>query len=117
MRFIEICLNEPDKEVVALADALFPFPGHRVTPTPLPRAEVAGKRSPPRLTQLPAREARLTVYNKANNETTIWIVQLKEVYAKQRGGHHRGTVKSVEVIPDVQPAMVGGLSGSDSCLL
>ena len=59
MRFIEICLNEPDKDVVALADALIPFPGHRVTPTPLPRVELAGKRSPPRLSQLPARIAEL----------------------------------------------------------
>jgi primary-amine oxidase len=55
---------------------------------------------------LPPRRARLVVYNKKSNETSIWIVELSEVHAAARGGHDRGKVISSTVVPDVQPAMV-----------
>ncbi|PKI41940.1 hypothetical protein CRG98_037690 [Punica granatum] len=62
MRFIEVVLVEPDKHIVALADA-------------------------------------------KSNETSVWIVELSEVHASTRGGHHRGKVISSKVVPDVQPPM------------
>ncbi|MCO5585975.1 hypothetical protein L7F22_039911 [Adiantum nelumboides] len=98
MRFVEIVLKEPDKHVVALADAYF-FPPFQ--PSILP----VGKGGPVIPKQLPPRQARLIVYNKLTNETSVWIVELTEVYAAARGGHHRGKVLSSEVIPDVQPAI------------
>ncbi|KAK9045633.1 hypothetical protein V6N11_051542 [Hibiscus sabdariffa] len=35
----------------------------------------------------------------------VWIVELSEVHAVTRGGHHRGKVISSQVVPDVQPPM------------
>ncbi|KAJ6814243.1 uncharacterized protein M6B38_140600 [Iris pallida] len=58
--------------------------------------------------KLPPRRARLVVYNKRSNETSIWVVELTEVHAATRGGHHRGKVISSEVVPDVQPPMPHG---------
>ncbi|KAF8703451.1 hypothetical protein HU200_027626 [Digitaria exilis] len=98
MRFVEAVLLEPEKNVVALADAYF-FPPFQ--PSLLPRSK--GSAVIP--SRLPPRRARLVVYNKQSNETSIWIVELSEVHAATRGGHHRGKVISSEVVPDVQPAM------------
>ena len=99
MRFVEVVLLEPVKHVVALADAYF-FPPFQ--PSLLPRT----KGGPVIPTKLPPRRARLVVYNKRSNETSIWIVELSEVRATTRGGHHRGKVISSEVVPNVQPPMV-----------
>ncbi|KAG2243188.1 hypothetical protein Bca52824_094966 [Brassica carinata] len=99
MRFIEVASVEPEKHVVALADAYF-FPPFQ--PSLLPRTK-AGPVIPMRL---PPRRAKLVVYNKKSNETSVWIVELSEVHAVTRGGHHRGRVVSSEVIPDVQPPMM-----------
>jgi len=99
MRFIEVVLLEPDKNVVALADAYF-FPPFQ--PSLLPRTR-GGPLIP---AKLPPRCARLVVYNKKSNETSIWIVELSQVHAVTRGGHHRGKVISSHVVPDVQPPMV-----------
>ncbi|KAM2557930.1 hypothetical protein TB2_014997 [Malus domestica] len=98
MRFVEVVLLEPDKHVVALADAYF-FPPFQ--PSLLPRT----KGGPIIPTKLPPRRARLVVYNKKSNETSTWIVELSEVHAATRGGHHRGKVIASEVVPDVQPPM------------
>ncbi|KAG5234168.1 copper amine oxidase [Salix suchowensis] len=98
MRFIEVVLLEPEKHVVALADAYF-FPPFQ--PSLLPRS----KGGPIIPTKLPPRRARLVVYNKRSNETSLWIVELSEVHAATRGGHHRGKVISSQVVPDVQPPM------------
>ncbi|KZV48214.1 copper amine oxidase 1-like [Dorcoceras hygrometricum] len=98
MRFVEVVLVEPDKHVVALADAYF-FPPFQ--PSLLPRS----KGGPAIHSKLPPRRARLIVYNKKSNETSIWIVELTEVHATTRGGHHRGKVVSSTVVPDVQPPM------------
>jgi hypothetical protein len=99
MRFVEVVLLEPEKNVVALADAYF-FPPFQ--PSLLPRT----KGGPVIPSRLPPRRARLVVYNKQTNETSIWVVELSEVHAATRGGHHIGKVISSEVVPDVQPAMV-----------
>lgn len=99
MRFVEVVLSEPDKNVVALADAYF-FPPFQ--PSLLPRSK-GGALMP---FKLPPRRARLVVYNKKSNETSVWIVELSEVHATTRGGHHRGKVISTRVVPDVQPPMV-----------
>ncbi|KAF2945610.1 hypothetical protein DAI22_02g229366 [Oryza sativa Japonica Group] len=77
MRFVEVVLLEPEKTVVALADAYF-FPPFQ--PSLLPRT----KNTPIIPTRLPARRARLVVYNKMTNETSIWIVELSEVHAATR---------------------------------
>ncbi|KAF2311445.1 hypothetical protein GH714_023065 [Hevea brasiliensis] len=98
MRFIEVVLLEPDKHVVALADAYFFLP---FQPSLLPRT----KGGPVIPTKLPPRRARLVVYNKRSNETSIWIVELSEVHAVTRGGHHRGKVILSRIVPDVQPPM------------
>ncbi|KAL0441056.1 UNVERIFIED_CONTAM: Primary amine oxidase [Sesamum radiatum] len=98
MRFIEVVLLEPDKHVVALADAYF-FPPFQ--PSLLART----KGGPAIPFKLPPRRARLVVYNKKSNETSLWIVELTEVHATTRGGHHRGKVISSTVVPDVQPPM------------
>ncbi|CAH9120247.1 unnamed protein product [Cuscuta epithymum] len=98
MRFVEVALMEPDKNVVALADAYF-FPPFQLSL--LPRK----KKGPVIPTKLPPRQARLVVYNKKSNETSIWIVELSEVHAVTRGGHHRGKVVSSKVLLDVQPSM------------
>ncbi|KAH7430293.1 hypothetical protein KP509_09G092000 [Ceratopteris richardii] len=98
MRFVEIVLNEPDKHIIALADAYF-FPPFQ------PSILHSGKGGPVIPKQLPPRQAKLIVYNKLTNETSVWIVELTEVYAAARGGHHRGKVISSEVISDVQPAI------------
>ncbi|XP_031480060.1 diamine oxidase [copper-containing] 1, peroxisomal isoform X1 [Nymphaea colorata] len=98
MRFVEVVLYEPEKSVVALADAYF-FPPFQ--PSLLPRT----KGGPVIPMKLPPRRARLVVYNKKSNETSIWIVELSEVHAATRGGHHRGKVISSKVVPDVQPPM------------
>uniref|UniRef100_A0A0D9YUD9 Amine oxidase n=1 Tax=Oryza glumipatula TaxID=40148 RepID=A0A0D9YUD9_9ORYZ len=89
MRFVEVVLLEPEKTVVALADAYF-FPPFQ--PSLLPRT----KNAPIIPTRLPARRARLVVYNKMTNETSIWIVELSEVHAATRGGHQRGKLISSE---------------------
>ena len=99
MRFIEVVLLEPDKDVVALANTYF-FPPFQ--PSLLPRT----KGGPIIPMKLPPRRARLVVYNKRSNETSLWIVELSEVHAATRGGHHRGKVISSQVVPDVQPPMV-----------
>ncbi|XP_050223436.1 amine oxidase [copper-containing] zeta, peroxisomal-like [Mercurialis annua] len=99
MRFMEVVLFEPDKQVVALADAYF-FPPFQ--PSLLPRMKGGAPVIP---TKLPARRARLVVYNKRSNETSVWIVELSEVHAVTRGGHHRGKVITSQVVPDVQPSM------------
>ncbi|KAI6686594.1 hypothetical protein NL676_032507 [Syzygium grande] len=70
-------------------------------PSLLPRT----KGGPVIPSKLPPRQARLIVYNKRSNETSIWIVELSEVHAVTRGGHHRGKVISSKVVPDVQPPM------------
>ncbi|KAL2465381.1 Copper amine oxidase family protein [Abeliophyllum distichum] len=98
MRFVEVVLLEPDKHVVALADAYF-FPPFQ--PSLLPRT----KGGPTIPSKPPPRRARLVVYNKKSNETSIWIVELTQVHATTRGGHHRGKVISSTVVPDVQPPM------------
>ncbi|KAI3944807.1 hypothetical protein MKW92_033806 [Papaver armeniacum] len=98
MRFIEVVLLEPDKNIVALADAYF-FPPFQ--PSLLPKSK-GGAFIP---SKLPARRARLVVYNKRSNETSVWIVELTEVHAATRGGPNRGKVVSSQVIPDVQPPM------------
>ncbi|XP_023910729.1 amine oxidase [copper-containing] zeta, peroxisomal isoform X1 [Quercus suber] len=98
MRFVEVALVEPAKSVVALADAYF-FPPFQ--PSLLPKA----KGGPVIPSKLPPRQARLVVYNKKSNETSVWIVELSEVHAATRGGHHRGKVISSKVVPDVQPPM------------
>ncbi|KAK2983341.1 hypothetical protein RJ640_016079 [Escallonia rubra] len=98
MRFIEVVLVEPAKQVVALADAYF-FPPFQ--PSLLPRT----KGGPIIPSKLPPRQARLVVYNKKSNETSIWTVELSEVHAVTRGGHHRGKVMSSKVVPNVQPPM------------
>ncbi|MCD7465429.1 hypothetical protein HAX54_001275 [Datura stramonium] len=98
MRFVEAVLVEPDKSVVALADAYF-FPPFQ--PSLLPRT----KGGPVIPSKLPPRKAKLIVYNKKSNETSIWIVELSEVHAVTRGGHHRGKVISSKVVPDIQPPM------------
>ncbi|XP_020213728.1 uncharacterized protein LOC109797957 isoform X1 [Cajanus cajan] len=96
MRFIEVVLLEPDKHVVALADAYF-FPPFQ--PSLLPIAK-GGAVIP---VKLPPRRARLVVYYRKTNETSIWIVELSQVHAVTRGGHNRGKVISSHVVPDVQP--------------
>ncbi|CAL0320014.1 unnamed protein product [Lupinus luteus] len=96
MRFMEIVLLEPDKHVVALADAYF-FPPFQ--PSLLPKG---GFVIP---TKLPPRCARLLVYNRKTNETSLWIVELSQVHAVNRGGNHLGKVISSQVVPDVQPPM------------
>ncbi|KAF8390487.1 hypothetical protein HHK36_025013 [Tetracentron sinense] len=98
MRFVEVVLLEPDKHVVALADAYF-FPPFQ--PSLLPKT----KGGPVIPSKLPPRRARLVVYNKGSNETSISIVELSEVHAATRGGHHRGKVITSQVVPDVQPPM------------
>ncbi|GFZ07840.1 copper amine oxidase family protein [Actinidia rufa] len=98
MRFVEVVLLEPGKHVVALADAYF-FPPFQ--PSLLPRT----KGGPVIPSKLPPRRARLIVYNKKSNETSVWIVELTEVHATTRGGHHRGKVISSQVVQDVQPPM------------
>ncbi|KAH9627216.1 hypothetical protein KSS87_020762 [Heliosperma pusillum] len=98
MRFIEVVLWEPEKQVVAMADAYF-FPPFQ--PSLLPR--IKGRPVIP--AKLPPRQARLVVYNKKSNETTLWTVELTEVHATTRSGHHRGKVISSVVVPDVQPPM------------
>ncbi|PWA72499.1 copper amine oxidase [Artemisia annua] len=98
MRFVEVVLSEPEKNVVALADAYF-FPPFQ--PSLLPRSK-GGAVIP---SKLPPRRARLVVYNKKSNETSVWIVELSEVHATTRGGHHRGKVVASQTIRDVQPPM------------
>nr|CAE02362.2 OSJNBb0016B03.15 [Oryza sativa Japonica Group] len=101
MRFVEVALLEPEKNVVALADAYF-FPPFQ--PSLLP-----GNRNAPIIpTKLPPSRAKLVVYNRQTNETSIWIVEFSEVHADSdtRGGYERGgKLVSSEVVPDVQPAM------------
>lgn len=55
---------------------------------------------------LPPRRARLVVYNKLTNETSIWIVELSEVHAAaNEGGDETCNVISSEVVRDVQPTI------------
>ncbi|KAG6553907.1 hypothetical protein Mapa_004824 [Marchantia paleacea] len=99
MRFFEVVLQEPEKNVIALADAFF-FPPYQ--PTVIFSKGKGGAIVP---LQLPPRQAKLVVYNKNTNETSVWLVELTQVHAAARGGHHRGKVLSRNVIPDVQPPM------------
>lgn len=101
MRFVEAVLYEPEKEVVGLADAYF-FPPYQPSLYVFPKGRGGAAMIP---LQLPPRQARLVTYNKLTNETTVWIVELTEVRAAARGGHHRGKLLSSEVIADVQPPM------------
>jgi primary-amine oxidase len=97
MRFVEVVLLEPEKNVVALADA------YHFQPSVLPRMQ--GYDGVPSI--LPPRRARLVVYNKLSNETSIWILELSEMHAAaNEGGHETCNVISSEVVRDVQPAMV-----------
>ncbi|XP_073385401.1 diamine oxidase [copper-containing] 1, peroxisomal isoform X3 [Physcomitrium patens] len=98
MRFVEVVLSEPEKHVVAMADAYF-FPPYQPMLFTL-----KGKSSLYPL-RLPHRRARLVVYNKNTNMTSIWVVELSEVHAAARGGHHRGKIISSNIVPDVQPPM------------
>ncbi|XP_042949776.1 copper methylamine oxidase-like isoform X3 [Carya illinoinensis] len=98
MRFIEVVLFEPDKHVVALADAYF-FPPFQ--PSLVPKT----KGGPVIPSKLPPRRARLIVYNRKSNETSVWAVELSEVHAVTRSGHHRGKVISSRFVPNVQPPM------------
>ncbi|KAK1359666.1 Amine oxidase [Heracleum sosnowskyi] len=98
MRFVEVVLSEPDKNIVALADAYFFLPFQ-------PSLFLRTKGVAVIPSKLPARRARLVVYNKKSNETSIWIVELSEVHAATRGGHHRGKVITSQVVRDVQPSM------------
>nr|GLL36162.1 copper methylamine oxidase-like isoform X3 [Ipomoea trifida] len=82
IRFIEVVLLEPNKSVVALANA-YSFPPFL---------------GPPISTKLPPRRARLIIYNKRTNETSIWIVELHAMACS-------GNVISCEVVPNVQPPM------------
>nr|GMD36290.1 copper methylamine oxidase-like [Ipomoea batatas] len=82
IRFIEVVLLEPNKSVVALANA-YSFPPFL---------------GPPISTKLPPRRARLIIYNKRTNETSIWIVELHAMA-------YSGNVISCEVVPNVQPPM------------
>ena len=127
MRFIEVELEEPEKHVVALADAYFfpPYNHSLYVPPTLPRpasksngmSATRDAAAPHRDTvgpvlRLPPREARVCVYNKKSNETAVWVVELLEVHAVARGGHHRGRVKSKQVVENVQPSMVRRLRGN-----
>uniref|UniRef100_A0A7I4EC36 Amine oxidase n=1 Tax=Physcomitrium patens TaxID=3218 RepID=A0A7I4EC36_PHYPA len=80
MRFVEVVLNEPDKRVVAVADAYFFPPYQPMLDKP------KGKPSMFPTLQLPYRQARLVVYNKRTNVTSVWVVELSEVHAAARGG-------------------------------
>eukprot|EP00850_Spirogloea_muscicola_P019801 SM000199S05428 [mRNA] locus=s199:197527:202985:- [translate_table: standard] len=100
MRIVECSLHEPSKDVVAMADAHF-FPPFRQD-WHLPERTRSGPAPPP---ALPNRQARVIVYNKKTNETTVLVVELLEVKAAPRSGHSRGKVVSAEVVPDVQPPM------------
>ncbi|CAM6033317.1 unnamed protein product [Sphagnum compactum] len=104
MRFVEVVLNEPGKNVVALADAYF-FPPYQPMLFRSKAGNVPGAFGPMYPLQLPPRQARLVVYNKKTNETSVWLVELSEVHATARSGHHRGKVLSSVVVPDVQPPM------------
>ncbi|URE40693.1 Copper amine oxidase, N2 domain [Musa troglodytarum] len=99
MWFTEVVLLESEKNIMALAGAYF-FPPFQ--PSLLPRT----KGGPVIPSKLPPRRARLVVYSKRSNETSIWIVELSEVHAVIRGGHHRGQVISSEVVRDVQSSMI-----------
>ncbi|URE28746.1 Copper amine oxidase, N2 domain [Musa troglodytarum] len=77
MWFTEVVLLESEKNIVALADAYF-FPPFQ--PSLLPRT----KGGPVIPSKLPPRRARLVVYSKRSNETSIWIVELSEVHAAIR---------------------------------
>lgn len=94
MRFVEAVLLEPEKNVVAFAHA------YHFQPSVPPRMQ--GYDAVP--SSLPPRRARLVVYNKLSNETSIWILELSE--AANKGGHETCSVISSEVVRDVQPAMV-----------
>nr|PNR49677.1 hypothetical protein PHYPA_011573 [Physcomitrium patens] len=72
MRFVEVVLNEPDKRVVAVADAYFFPPYQPMLDKP------KGKPSMFPTLQLPYRQARLVVYNKRTNVTSVWVVELSE---------------------------------------
>ncbi|KAG2659470.1 hypothetical protein PVAP13_1KG359400 [Panicum virgatum] len=75
MRLVEVVLLEPEKNVVALADAYF---------------------FPPFQPSLLTRTKGVPVI-----PSGIWAVELSEVHSATRGGHHRGKVMSSEVVPDV----------------
>ncbi|CAN4100499.1 unnamed protein product [Withania somnifera] len=90
---VQLVLLEPDKTFVALADAYF-FPPFQSSLMPRTKGGL------PIPSKLPPRRDRLIVYNKKTNETSIWIVQLTEVHASARGGHHKGKVISSKVVPD-----------------
>ncbi|XVE92359.1 hypothetical protein REPUB_Repub01dG0090300 [Reevesia pubescens] len=96
MRFIEMVLVEPDKHVFALAYAYIFLP---FQPSLLPKTK-GGLVIPSKLSSL---QARLVVYNKKSNETSIWIIELSEVHAATQDGHHRGKAISSKVVPNVQP--------------
>ncbi|KAL6973172.1 primary-amine oxidase [Sarracenia purpurea var. burkii] len=91
MRFVEMVLLEHELDITK----------YRMRPSLLLRTK-AGPVIP---SKLPPRRARLVVYNKISNETSIWIVELTEVHATTRGGYHRGRVISSQVVQNVQPPM------------
>ncbi|KAK7377831.1 hypothetical protein VNO80_03264 [Phaseolus coccineus] len=75
-------------------------------------ATVRAARAIPKSSLLPRTKGRPVIPSKLpprrprSNETSVWIVELREVHATTRGGHHRGKVISSKVIPNVQPSML-----------
>ncbi|CAK9862440.1 unnamed protein product [Sphagnum jensenii] len=109
MRFVEVVLNEPGKNVVALADSHF-FPPYQ----PMLFRSKASKATATisslqqqQQQQLPPRQARLVVYNKKTNKTSIWLVELSNqvLNAPSVAHRHHAKILSSVVVPDVQPPM------------
>jgi hypothetical protein len=110
MRFVEVVLNEPGKNVVALADSHF-FPPYQPMlfrfKASKPAATISSLQQQQQQ-QLPPRQARLVVYNKKTNKTSIWLVELSNqvLNAPSAAHHHHAKILSSVVVPDVQPPMV-----------
>ncbi|KAH7852363.1 hypothetical protein Vadar_023917 [Vaccinium darrowii] len=96
MRFIEVVLLEPEKDVVALADAHF-FPPFQLA---LLLITKVGPIIPPKLLR---RQGRL-VYSKKSNETSIWVVELAEVHAVTQGDIIGAKLFHQLLFPNVQPS-------------
>jgi primary-amine oxidase len=108
MRFVEVVLNEPGKNVVALADSYF-FPPYQPilfrSKASKPAATISSLQQQQ---QLPPRQARLVVYNKKTNTTSIWLVELSNqvLNAPSAAHRHHAKILSSVVVPDVQPPMM-----------
>jgi hypothetical protein len=111
MRFVEVVLNEPGKNVVALADSHF-FPPYQPmlfrSKASKPAATISSLQQQQQQQQLPPRQARLVVYNKKTNKTSIWLVELSNqvLNAPSAAHRHHAKILSSVVVPDVQPPMV-----------